>query len=211
MASAPAWLTAAWRDGNLKTHVSLLPPEIKSKRLIQEKLNKVLRLVTLLLAVVLVVYSAMFFAGVKLRGDVKKLQKDRAAVELEAAVLEEYAVMYEQLNAAEEKINQAMGTVPHWINLFQDISFTMPHNVWLMEVAANYDHESGEILIRGWAYEHSDVAAFLEHLHTLESITEVRCQISASSIVGGQDVTRFSIQARILTGPPFLEVSGGGD
>ncbi len=195
----------------MKTYVSLLPPEIKSKRQLQDKLNKVLKLITLLLAVVLVIYSAMLIAGIKLGSDLRSLQRDRAAVEQEVAALEEYAVMYEQLNAAENMINLAMGTVPHWFNLFQEISYTMPHNVWLMEVAAKYDDESGEIMLRGWAYEHSDVAAFLEYLYTLETIDEVRCQISSSSIVGGHDVARFDIQARIMTGPPFLKVSGGGD
>ena len=97
----------------MKTFVSLLPPEIKSKRLLNRKLNNIFVAITVVLLVILAAYVVLFISGIKLRSDLRGLQKVRTAVEEEAAALEEYALHYEQLIDAEELIGQAMGNVPH--------------------------------------------------------------------------------------------------
>lgn len=194
----------------MKTFVSLLPPEIKSKRLLNRKLNNIFVAITVVLLVILAAYVVLFISGIKLRSDLRGLQKVRTAVEEEAAALEEYALLYEQLIDAEELIGQAMGNVPHWSNLLQDVGYHLPPTVWLMELTADYSEGGGKIKLRGWAYEHSDVAAMLERLYTLDKLEDVRCQVSLASMLGGEDVVQFYIEAAIVDGPPFLEAVEGG-
>ncbi len=196
----------------MKTFVSLLPPEIKSKRLLNRKLNNIFAGITVVLLVMLVAYAALFISGLKLRSDLRALRNVRAAVEEEAAALEEYALLYDQLTAAEAVIGEAMGNVPHWSDFLQDLSYHLPPAVWLMELTADYSSEGGKIKLRGWAYEHSDVAAMLERLYTLEKLKEVRCQVSLASVLGGEDVVQFYVEAELVDGLPYLEaLEGGGE
>ena len=42
---------------------------------------------------------------------------------------------------------------------FAGCGYHLPPTVWLMELTADYSEGGGKIKLRGWAYEHSDVAA----------------------------------------------------
>ncbi|MEW5785526.1 MAG: PilN domain-containing protein [Bacillota bacterium] len=191
--------------------ISLLPPEIKQKRLLDQKINRAFTITTVALVIMLAVYAVLFVAGIKLRSDLRALERARAAVEAEAAALEEYAGLFDKLTDAENIIRQAGGTVPQWSDLLQDIGYSLPHGAWLAEVTAEYAENGGEIQLTGWAYDHSDVAALLEQVYKLGKLEDVRCQVSSATSIDGQDVVKFFIQARLTTGPPFLDsLEGGG-
>jgi Tfp pilus assembly protein PilN len=193
----------------LKT-ISLLPPELKSRRSAQSRQNTVLVGVTVLVVLVVLAYGALFVTSIFLRSDLKALQAQREAVELEAAALEEYAVLHQELVAAEALVGKAMGTVPPWGSLLQEIGLILPTGVWLSEVTAKYADSSGELTMRGWAYEHDDVAAMLEQIYSLDKLDDIRCRVSTETVYGGQPVVQFIVNALVETGPAFITIAEGG-
>lgn len=189
--------------------ISLLPPELKSRRLAQSRQNSLLVGATVLVLAVLLAYGALFVTSIFLRGDLRALKAQREAVELEAAALEEYALLHEELIAAETLVANAMGTVPSWGNLLQEIGLILPTGVWLSEVTAKYEDSGGELSLRGWAYEHDDVAAMLEQIYSLDKLADIRCRVSSETVYGGQPVVQFTVDALVQTGPAFITIAEG--
>jgi len=194
----------------LKKNISLLPPELKSRRLAQKRQSIFLAVATVLLVAVVLAYSALFVSSIFLRSDLKSIRAQRESVEAAAAELEEYALLHEELTAAEALVAKAMGTVPPWASLLQEIGIALPAGVWLSEVAARYEGSGGELTLRGWAYEYDDVAAMLEQVYTLEQLDDIRCQVSAGTVFEGQQVVQFVVAARVERGPEFISVAEGG-
>ena len=91
----------------MKKNISLLPPELKAKRLAQKRQNTFLAVATVLVVVVVLVYSALFVNSIFLRSDLKSIRKQRESVETAVAELEEYALLHEELTAAEALVAKA--------------------------------------------------------------------------------------------------------
>jgi Tfp pilus assembly protein PilN len=193
----------------LKT-ISLLPPELKKSRADQRKQSSLLLAVAAPAALALLVYSALFVTSFFLRADLQALRLEREAVEREAAALNEYAVLHQELLSAEGLLVAAMGTTPPWAGLIREIGLILPTGVWLSEVTANYLDTGGELTLRGWAYTHDEVAAMLEQIYTLDQLDDIRCQVSLETLHGGQPVVQFTVKALLKTGPAFITTAEGG-
>jgi len=193
----------------LKT-ISLLPPELKKSRAEQRKQSSLLLAVAAPAALALLVYSALVVTSFFLCADLQALRLEREAVEREAALLTEYAVLHQELVSAEGLLVEAMGTTPPWDGLIREIGRSLPTGVWLSEVTANYIEAGGELTLRGWAYAHNEVAAMLDQIYTLEQLTDIRCQVSLETLHGGQPVVQFTVKALVKTGPAFIPTAEGG-
>ncbi|MCG8400920.1 MAG: PilN domain-containing protein [Firmicutes bacterium] len=66
----------------------------------------------------------------------------------------------------------------------------------------------GEVVIRGYAYDHRSVAQWLEQIRQVSGLTGVSCQFSTGDNLDGKDIVSFEIKAQILPGPPAPYVSG---
>jgi Tfp pilus assembly protein PilN len=192
-------------------YVSLLPPEIKARKMAREKQRKLFILFILLLLVILIVYIFFQVSAFMIRQDIQAIRSEREAVEREAAALEEYEELYLELTARENVIGSAMGTVPSWSGLLRDISGTLPVGSWLSELSMSYGDESGSMIIRGWAYNHSGVASMLERMVTLDQLEEVEISASSETEYQGIEVVQFQADGVLLTGPEFFPDNRGGE
>ena len=189
--------------------VSLLPPELKGRRITQRKHSSILVYIFLLLVLVVLVNIGLLVQSYLLKNDLKSLQDQRAGTESQVAALQEYAALHDQLVARENLIQDLMGTPPLWSSLIQNISYHLPNGVWITEISARYEETGGEIDLRGWAYDHSDVAEMLEQIYTLDKLDDIRCQVSTATFLEGQPVVQFLVKARLNSGPPFLALTEG--
>lgn len=186
-------------------HVSLLPPEIKKKRLEEKKQNLLVRIVIAIFIVVMCIYAFLLVSTFLNRSNLESLRFEREAVENQIAALSEYEVLYNDLNAAEARLNAAMGTIPLWTEILQDLGLTLPTGVTLTNLALIYESENGTLNMQGWTYSHSDVADMLDKLNTLEQLADVRCRVSTETVIAGQDTVQFTVDAVLLSGPQFIE------
>jgi Tfp pilus assembly protein PilN len=193
------------------SHVSLLPPEIKKRRQESENRKKIQMLILLLLILLAVINVFFLVNTVLVRANLKSLQQERETVEQQAEALAEFADLHREINASEQLIGNAMGTVPSWSAFFRNVSQAMPVTAWFSDLTAVYSDQAGTLTIRGWSYDHSSLADLLEKLKTVEQLDQVQCRVSTETNYQGLDVIQFQIDAALLTGSGFLEKEGGAD
>ena len=187
-------------------YVSLLPPELKEKREQERKQGILVRAVGLFFIVALVVYAFLLVSTIMTRSELRSLRSERELLETQAATLEEYEVLYNNMRAAESRVNSAMGRVPVWNEFMQDIGLALPPGIWLSDMNVNYFEESGSFNMRGWAYNHSGVAAMVEEIETLGQLDDIRVGVSSETIYDGQEAVQFNIDAVVRSGPPFMDI-----
>lgn len=185
-------------------HVSLLPPELKKKRLEDKKRDLLIRVVIAIFLVVICVYAFLLVSTFLTRSHLESLRFERSAVENQIALLSEYQTLYNNVNAAEARLNSAMGTIPQWADFLQGLGFALPPGVTLTNLALTYELENGTLNMQGWTYSHSDVADMLDKLDTLDQLADIRCRVSTETVTDGQDTVQFTVDAVLLPGPQFI-------
>lgn len=72
------------------------------------------------------------------------------------------------------------------------------------EVSAATPSLQGELTLMGKALSHKDVAIFLDNLHTVQGLADIRCQYSTEEMLGEREIYGFEIKA-------LLPVQKGGE
>ncbi|MDY6826361.1 MAG: PilN domain-containing protein [Bacillota bacterium] len=185
-------------------HISLLPPEIKAARQLQQKLKKILFVLLIILLIVALVALFFFVSSFLVRQDLNSLQAEKEMIEKQSEELVEYENLYNNLTARRNLVGQAMGTIPNWSVLLSDTAAVLPAGSWMQDMTFVYSEENGSMTMRGWAYTHSGVAAMLEKMDSLEQLAEVQCRTSNDTDFEGQEVVQFQVESGLLTGSPFI-------
>ncbi len=188
------------------SYVSLLPPEIKAKREQRRKQGIFIRIALLLFVILLVVYAFLLASSIMTRSELEALRTERESLDNQAAALEEYEVLYNEMNNAEIRLNRAMGEAPLWDGLIQDLGMNLPTGVWLSDLSLNFSEGTGGFNMRGWAYNHSGVAEMREEVEKMDQLTNIRIQASTETTYDGQDAVQFVLDAVLLPGSPYLEL-----
>lgn len=61
----------------------------------------------------------------------------------------------------------------------------------------------GEVVIRGYTYDHQSMADWLQQIRKVSGLTGVSCLFSAEENMDGKNMIRFEIKAQILPGLPL--------
>ncbi|OPL10275.1 MAG: hypothetical protein AVO34_11465 [Firmicutes bacterium ML8_F2] len=192
-------------------HISLLPPEIKDARQLQQKLKKILLVLLIIFLIVALAVLFFFVSSFLVRQELNSLQAEKEMVEQQAKELVEYEELYNNLTAKRNLVGQAMGTIPNWSVLLKDTAGVLPAGSWLQDITFVYSEEDGSMTMRGWVYTHSGVAAMLEKLDSLEQLAEVQCRTSNDTDFEGQEAVQFQVESGIMTGPPFVTAEEEGE
>ena len=185
-------------------YVSLLPPEIKAQRIQKKRQAVFIRIAFLIFIIVLVIYAFLLVSSILTRSNLNSLRDEREMIDAQAAALTEYEVLFNEMNAAEARLNAAMGTVPVWSDFLLDLGLTLPTGAWLSEMSVNYGGESGSFNLRGWSYTHSGVAEMLNQIETMDQLSDVRLRTSSETTFDGRDAVQFVVEAGLRSGPPFV-------
>ena len=186
-------------------YVSLLPPEIKTRRQQQRRQAVLIRVAIVLFIIILIVYSYLLVSSIMARNTLESLRDERANLENQAAALEQYEILYNDMRAAEEIVITAMGQAPPWSELMTDLGLTLPPGVWLSSMSLNYGAEEGTFNMQGWTYTHSGVAEMLDEIEKMEQLSDIRVQTSSETTFDGRDAVQFTINAVVLPGSAYLD------
>jgi Tfp pilus assembly protein PilN len=192
-------------------HISLLPPEIKDARQLQQKLKKIMLVLLIIFLIVALAVLFFFVSSFLVRQDLNSLQAEKEMIEKQSEELVEYENLYNNLTARRNLVRQAMGTIPNWSALLSDTAAVLPAGSWLQDMTFVYSEENGSMTMRGWAYSHSGVAAMLEKMDSLEQLAEVQCRTSNDIDFEGQEVVQFQVESGLLTGSPFIATEEEGE
>ncbi|MDW7740386.1 MAG: hypothetical protein SCJ97_10100 [Bacillota bacterium] len=186
-------------------YVSLLPPEIKARKIAQLKLRKIFLILFVVLLITACVFTFFLVRNILTQRQLSSLIVEREMVERDAAALQEYEDLFQQVNARVSLVSNAMGTFPPWGKLLTDTSNTLLVGTWLSDLTLNYSDTSGILNMRGWAYNQSGVASMLEQLYKLDQLDQVRLRLSSATQFDGSDAVEFQVESQILTGPAFID------
>ena len=191
-------------------YVSLLPPEIKSKRLLEKKQGLIIRVLLIVMLFVLLGYSFLFVSSIMAGSNLDSLQQQRVAAERQAEALAEYEELYNQMISAENALNSAMGTAPSWSQLLRNIGESLFPFARLTDMTVNYGAGGGTINLRGLTGTHQDVALMLERIEQLDMFDNVLCRTSSATTTAAGESTQFVVEAIIIPGELYLDNNGEG-
>ena len=175
--------------------VSLLPPEIKQKRLEERRQAMLVRVIAAFFILVLVVYAFLLVGSMLTKSNIGSIRSERESVEMQINALQPYADLFAEMTTAEQRLEQAMGTDPLWSDFLQDIGLALPPGIWLSEMNITYSDTGGSLNIRGWGFSNDNVAEMIERVRALELINDVRIQVASETTFEGQDAVLFTVDA----------------
>jgi Tfp pilus assembly protein PilN len=185
--------------------VSLLPPEIKQKRLEGRRQAVLIRILIAFFIIVLVVYAYLLVSSILTRNSIESIRSERESVEMQINSLKPYADLFAEMTAAEQRLEQAMGANPQWSVFLQDIGLALPPGIWLSEMSITYAENGGSLNIRGWGFSNENIAEMLERVQALETVNDVRIQVASETTFEGQDAVQFTVDAVIVGNQASVE------
>lgn len=192
-------------------HISLLPPEIKARRLARKKQGRLMVVFFIALVVLVTINAFLLVSSLLLRSNLDALKDDREMTERQIGGLREYEDLYQDLNRAERIIAEAIGNEPLWGTLLGNIGQVLPVGTQLADVRMNYIEQGGSLTMTGWTYTHDSLAGMLEQLKTMEELEDVQFRVSAESIVNDREVVQFQLESMILGGPGYFPPEEEGE
>lgn len=164
------------------TRVNLLPPEVRSRRQIGRLTRAIIAA-----AVVVVVLLVGFFAYQVQRyhsvtNSLKAQQSQNAALSAQAAGLERYAQLKQELSNKQQTVQQLTATVVLWSGVLRNLSMVIPSDVYLTSVSGNIQVATsstgstssglvGTIQFQGVATSYPAVALWLTRLQEVTGWT----------------------------------------
>ena len=192
-------------------NISLLPPEIRAEQRFRRQLRIYLLCSCFVILVFLCIYGGLIYLTNQEKLEVSRLQEQKAEITRKAAAYQKYGDLKATVDAL-EKINvDAAGVTPNWYYTLAEVGSHIPDRVWLTDYTTTYlpdkkkndkedndaESEQGELMIRGKAFSHKDVAVLLENLHDVKGVGNIRCQFSSEEMLEEQKVYGFEIKASL--------------
>lgn len=162
--------------------VNLLPPEIAEAARLRKVKAGLGAVVVGAVAVVGLLYVQATGAVNDAQDQLTAAQARTTQITAETAKYSDVPKVYAQVAAAQAQLEQAMGQEVRWSFYLNDLSLTMPPHVWLTQLAVTTNNGAagatpagggaaslstpgiGSVKFSGIAYEHNDVAAWLDAL-----------------------------------------------
>lgn len=181
--------------------ISLLPPEIKEKRLAKRRQSRLL-LILLIVLIVLVSANAFLMADSFLvRSNLNSVISERELVESQVGDLGEYEQLYRELNRIEQLFGAVVGEEPLWGMLLSSIGQNIPLGTQLADLRVSYVNQSGSLSMTGSTSSHDSLASLLEQIEGMEELDRVQCRVSAETTLDGRSAVQFQIESLLLGGP----------
>ncbi len=184
--------------------VNLLPPEIAETvrfRRIQYGLGGGLLVATGIVAALVVAAAG---AVASANSDVESSTARGTALQAESAKYADVQAVYARAAAAQAMLTQAMGQEVRYSQFLNDLSLTVPENVWVKNVtfsqtapvvagtaAPGVDPGVGTVTFSGTGFAHDDVAVWLESLAGQKGYANPYFTNSTEALVGTRTTVSF--------------------
>lgn len=181
--------------------VNLMPPEIAERAALQQvKVAAVAAVVLSALAVGGLYYQA--HSGVSsAQKNLADAQQQQTAVQQQVTKLQPVAAAYAQVTAAKAEVAEALGGEIRWSGKLDDLSLSIPANVWLtnMSVATSGSANGAlastgisTITFQGVATNRDDVAVWLESLARENGYANPYVSVTQETAVGSKVLVDFT-------------------
>ena len=182
--------------------VNLLPPEIAEKvrfRRIQAGLGGGL-LATL--GVVALLYVGAVSSVNDAQGELTDATATGTALTAETAKYDDVKAVYARAEAAQVMLTKAMGEEVRYSRFLNDLSLTIPDNVWVKNVTfaqaavppgvGATEPGVGTVTFTGVGFNHDDVAVWLESLAKQKGYTNPYFTSSTKALLGTREIVDFT-------------------
>ena len=193
----------------LLPRVNLLPPEIAEKaafRKIQAGLGAALALAVVAVGAA---YVSSTHGVTAAQTDLDSATQRTTSLQAEAAKYRNVTAIYAAADAARAQLTTAMGDEIRFSQLLNDLSLSVPSNIWLSSVgyttappvsvgtATGTAPALGAFTVAATAFSHDDVAAWLESIAGLKTYDSPYFANSTESLLGTKPIVTFSATATL--------------
>ena len=191
--------------------VNLLPPEIaESRRFRQVQLGLGAAVAASVLVVAALYVSAASSVGTA-QADLDQASAEQSSIQAESAKYSDVTATYARSAAAQAMLTQAMGEEIRFSTLMNDLSLTVPENVWMKSVTFSQAAPAvtggavdpaavpgvGTVAFTGVGFNHDDVAVWLESLAGQKGYANPYFSASTESLLGTRKIVTFTSTATL--------------
>ncbi len=192
-------------------NISLLPPEIAQNQKKKESQRYYYYSIIGLAFLLLIVFISLLTVTLSNKSRADSTMEQRLSMEKQIDELQHYGDMQEAVNESEEMLISALGTSPYWYEIIRELSLSFSANIWLSDVAASYEDEPGELVIRGRAQRYDSIAFWLEEVEKIRGLRDVRLRSTQEQSSAAGPVFSFEALIYIEKGEPFELLREGGE
>ncbi len=190
--------------------VNLLPPEIGARRRLRKVQAALAGGVLASVGVVAVLYVGAVGAVGSAQEELSTATAAHAALQAETAQYRDVTAAYQRSADAQAMLVAAMGEEVRFSRFLRDMSLSVPDGVWLTSAAFVQTQGTpaaaaaaaapatgtpagiGTLTVSGVAYEHEDVALWLESLAAQDGYADPLLQSSTRTLIGPKKVVEWS-------------------
>lgn len=179
--------------------INLLPPEDRTKR---RQLHLPNLSTIYLVAGVAVFFAAILITGFMQQHRIKVLEQKIEQAKKESRELAPQLAKIKQITKEREEVNRRLGIIAsldrnryYRVKLLSDISFSLPANCWLTDVA---EVSPNNFNIDGIAFSNYTVANIMQGLESSNLFTKVDLIIAEKGRINERNVMKFQLGANLL-------------
>lgn len=192
--------------------VNLLPPEIAERAAFQKIQLGLGAAVLAAVGIVGLLYVSASHSVTSAQGDLDSANSQGVSLQQQSAKYADVTSVYSQAAAAQASLTTAMGGEVRYSQVLNDLSLTIPSNVWLTNlaytstppvaagpgVAAAATTGIGTFTATAVAFSHDDVAVWLDAVAGLKTYANPYFSSSTEALLGTRKIVNFSTTA-VLT------------
>lgn len=182
--------------------VNLLPPEIGEAARFRRVQAGLAGGVLAAVGVVALLYVGATGSLSDANTELEASQATTTQLQAETAKYRDVTAVYAQAAAAEAMLTQAMGEEVRYSQFLNDLSLTVPENVWVDTVAfaqaaaqpavGSTEPGIGNVTFTGVGFKHDDVAVWLESLARQKGYANPYFSSSTEALIGTRKTVNFT-------------------
>ena len=192
-------------------NISLLPPEIAQNNKKQENQRYIYYSVGGLAVLLLIVFITLLSVTLNNKFRADSTMEQRLAMENQIDELQFYEDMQKAVVESEEMLISALGSSPHWYSIIRNLSLSFSSDIWLSDVAAAFEEEPGEMIVRGRAQSYDSIAKWLEKAKEIKGLKDLRLRNTQEQSSAAGPIIAFEALIHIEKGEPFKLLREGGE
>jgi Tfp pilus assembly protein PilN len=197
----------------LLPRVNLLPPEIAEKAAFRKVQIGLGSAVLATVGVVGLLFVSAGHSVSSAQADLDTATTKHASLQAEATKYRNVTALYAAADAAQAQLGNAMGDEIRYSQLLNDLSLTVPSNVWFKSLtfapsiatgpapaggaAAAAAPTFGTLSLSGVGFSHDDVAAWLDAVAGLKTYANPYFSNSTVALLGAKDTVTFNSTASL--------------
>lgn len=187
--------------------VNLLPPEIAETRRFRRIQMGLGGAVLGAVGIVALLYVAASSSVANAQTDLDAATTTHASLQAETAKYRDVTAVYARAAAAQAMLTQAMGEEVRYSQFLNDLSLSVPENVWIKNLAFTQGVAPaavgsavpgiGTVTFSGVGFKHDDVAVWLESLASQKGYTNPYFTSSTEALLGTRKTVSFTSTATL--------------